>query len=72
MRFNTSSGEEHEIHVPPHSGGQRLDVFLTDTLLAPSRTYVKRLLEMDLVSVQPGKCKPAYKLKGGETLVVRV
>jgi len=72
MRFNTSEGESLEYGVPPHASGQRLDQFLTETMLAPSRTFVKRLIDMELVRVEPGKAKPAYRLKGGERLVVFV
>ncbi len=72
MRFNTACGESTELAAPPDAAGQRLDVFLATALAAPSRTYVRRLLDLDLVQIEPGKAKPGYRMKGGESIVVFV
>ncbi len=70
MRYNASEGEEFELTVPAEAAGERLDVYLAAHLAGQSRTFVRRLIDDALVVVEPGKAKPAYRLKGGERLKV--
>ncbi|MBN2711061.1 MAG: RluA family pseudouridine synthase [Planctomycetes bacterium] len=68
MRYKSSEGEEFTFKVDGKSSGQRLDVFLADKMDGTSRSFIKRLIDDDLVQVNLGRAKPSYKLKGDEEI----
>lgn len=70
MRYNDGRGEEHAFLVPSEAEGTRLDVYLARHFHDASRTFIKRLIDDGLVRVEPGKEKPSYKLRGGETVTL--
>jgi len=70
MRYNSGVGESFDLEVPPTLAGTRLDVFLSEAMAEPSRTFIQRLIKDDLVSISPGKVKPGYRLKGAEKITL--
>lgn len=70
MRYTSGVGEEHTLHVPAEAAGARLDVFLSERFQDTSRTFIRRLIDDELVQVDPGKTKASHRLRGGERIVV--
>lgn len=70
MRFNASVGESHEFTVAPERAGERLDVFLADEMIEPSRSFIKRIVAAGLVTTGRGGAKASYRLKAGEVVTV--
>jgi 23S rRNA pseudouridine1911/1915/1917 synthase len=58
------------LEAPPEAGGQRLDVFLTQTLSHLSRARVQLLLAQGGIEVDGKPGKPSRKLRGGETISI--
>ncbi|MBI2944449.1 MAG: RluA family pseudouridine synthase [Candidatus Wallbacteria bacterium] len=63
---------ELRLSCPPGFAPGRLDVFLAKSLTEFSREHLKLLIEQGHVTVDGKPCKPASRLSGGETVVVRV
>jgi 23S rRNA pseudouridine1911/1915/1917 synthase len=51
---------------------ERLDVFITDRVPDLTRSAVRRLIEMNRVTVDREPGKPSLKLKGGEQVVIEI
>jgi 23S rRNA pseudouridine1911/1915/1917 synthase len=58
------------LQAPPQASGQRLDVFLAQTLVHISRARVQLLLAQGGVEVDGKPGKPSRKLRGGETISI--
>lgn len=65
--------ERKQVVVPAEKAGERLDVFLAQSLEGLSRSQVQRLIKEGHVAVagQPVR-KPKHKLKGGEEIEVEI
>ncbi len=62
---------EHIFQVDAQYAGQRLDVFLTQVLTeAPSRNFVKKLLDGGCVRVNRHQIKPHHKVREGDQVEV--
>ncbi len=70
MRYNASVGESRELEVPFEAAGSRLDVFLAQALAEPSRSFIKRLVDADLVELEDAKSKPSAKVRAGQRVRV--
>ena len=64
--------QEYEFVVEDNRLNSRLDVFLTDALPDFSRSYLKKLIDDSLVTVNGQWTKPNYKLKLGDVIEVAV
>lgn len=51
---------------------ERLDQFITARIPALTRSAVQRLIEEGRVTVNGATPKPSFKLKGGETIIVKI
>ncbi|MFA6308419.1 MAG: RluA family pseudouridine synthase [Clostridia bacterium] len=60
------------IEIISDEENKRIDLFLTGKLQNYSRTYIKKLIDEQLVSVSDKPVKVNYKLKAGEKIVVRI
>ncbi len=60
--------QEYEFVIDDNRLNSRLDVFLTDSLPDFSRSYLKKLIEDSLVTVNGQRTKPNYKLKLGDAI----
>jgi 23S rRNA pseudouridine1911/1915/1917 synthase len=58
------------IEAPPQASGQRLDLFLTQTLPQTSRARVQLLLAQGGIQVDGEPGKPSRKLRGGEKISI--
>ena len=63
---------QHHITVPDDAAGQRLDAFLASRLAEQSRSALQRLIEDGQVLVDGNQPRPAFKLLGGEQVVVTI
>jgi len=78
--FKDPIKEEHTFLVEDEAKGGRLDVYLRQKLPQLSRERIKTLIEEGYITVLYSGLhlpvvkglKPSYKLKGGETIVVRI
>lgn len=61
-----------KLTVPDDDAGQRLDMFLTKTLLSLTRSQVQRLIEDGLVKVNGKPAKPSHKIRGAETIEIDI
>lgn len=62
----------HQLSVPASAAEQRLDVFLEQQLEGCSRSLVARCVREGRCTVDPGKAKPGYRLRGGELIAIEV
>lgn len=63
----------YSLKVEEENSGVRLDVFLTESLPEiPSRSFVKRLIESQDITVNAHPAKPHYKVLPGDKIKVRV
>ena len=58
--------------VEPESSGERLDSFLVRQLKHLSRTFLRQAIKLGGVGVNGQPRKPAYTLRGGETITVQL
>jgi len=64
---------EHKLKVHPEQSLTRLDIFLSQNLSeAPSRTFVKKLIDTGCVSVNEVIVKAHYKVQVGDEVVVEI
>jgi 23S rRNA pseudouridine1911/1915/1917 synthase len=68
----TPSEAPHEFVAGPEDVGKRLDVFLTEKLPAHSRVQLRRIIVGGHVKVDGLGRKVAYKLVGGERVMVQL
>ena len=64
--------QDYEFLIDETRFNSRLDVFLTDELPDFSRSYIKKLIDGSLVTVNGACAKPNYKLKLGDSVEVEV
>jgi 23S rRNA pseudouridine1911/1915/1917 synthase len=64
--------QDYEFLIDETHFNNRLDVFLTDELPDFSRSYIKKLIDSSLVTVNGAFAKPNYKLKLGDSVAVEV
>jgi 23S rRNA pseudouridine1911/1915/1917 synthase len=64
--------QDYEFLIDETRLNSRLDVFLTDELPDFSRSYLKKLIDGSLVTVNGACVKPNYKLKLGDSIEVAV
>jgi 23S rRNA pseudouridine1911/1915/1917 synthase len=62
--------EELQFLTKDEDNGKRLDVFMTEVLMDLSRSYVQKLLDDGLITVDDKDRKASYRLKGTETILV--
>lgn len=70
MRYRDTEGESHHFTVTPDEAGTRLDVYLSTRLPDASRSFLKRLIDDDLVQVEGGKAKPSAKVRAGSRVTL--
>lgn len=56
----------------PEDAGTRIDVYLAKERAAPSRSFVRKLVESGLVTVSGRPVKPSCKVAEGDLIVVKV
>jgi 23S rRNA pseudouridine1911/1915/1917 synthase len=61
-----------ELTYTSEDAPERLDVFITDRVPDLTRSAVRRLIEMNRVTVDKEPGKPSLKLKGGEQVVIEI
>ncbi len=61
-----------ELSLSVEAGGERLDRYLTARLPALSRSAIQRLIEGGEVLVNGAPSRPAYKVRAGDALLVRI
>jgi 23S rRNA pseudouridine1911/1915/1917 synthase len=57
--------------VAPEQHGQRLDLFLVERQIVPSRSLVQKLIEAGLVAVDQHAIRPSFRLKAGQTVSIQ-
>jgi len=62
--------EELQFLAKEEDNGKRLDIFITEELKDLSRSYVQKLLDDGLITVDDKDRKASYRLKGTETILV--
>jgi len=62
----------HERTVPADGGDERLDRWLERELEGCSRSQVAAAIRAGRCRIEPGRAKPAYRLRGGERIVIEV
>lgn len=62
--------EELQFLTKDEDNGKRLDVYMTEVLNDLSRSYVQKLLDDGLITVDDKDRKASYRLKGTETILV--
>ncbi|NLK08293.1 MAG: RluA family pseudouridine synthase [Firmicutes bacterium] len=65
---NDRLGEELQFVVPQHWAGGRLDHFITNEISEYSRSFLRRLLDQGLITVNGHSVKAGYKLRTGESV----
>ena len=64
------SGRKYTLVVDAEVEGSRLDRFLADCLPHLSRSFIKRLIDENMVLVEGSSAKASRKMRGGEQVVV--
>lgn len=64
--------EDLQYLVEAKDEGMRLDVYLSQNLEDLSRSYIKKLLDSELVSVNGHKKKPSYKVQDGDEIMMEL
>jgi len=64
--------QQFEYDIDPACGKKRLDVFLTEVQADITRSYIKKLIETERVTVNGAPAKAHYKLKEGDHVTVEV
>jgi len=64
--------QQFEYDIDPACGKKRLDVFLTEVQADITRSYIKKLIEAERVTVNGASAKAHYKLKEGDHVTVEV
>jgi 23S rRNA pseudouridine1911/1915/1917 synthase len=64
--------QHFEYDIDPACGKKRLDVFLTEAQADITRSYIKKLIETEHVTVNGAPAKAHYKLKEGDRVEVEV
>lgn len=64
--------EDLQYQVEEKDEGLRLDVYLTENLSDLSRSYIKKLLEKQLVLVNGEQKKPSYKVLSGDEIMMEL
>jgi len=61
-----------DIQFPADSSPMRIDLFLSQVLVAETRAAVQRLIESEHVKIDGRAVRPSLKLKGGENITVEI
>ena len=64
--------QQFEYDIDPACAKKRLDVFLTEVQADITRSYIKKLIETERVTVNGAPAKAHYKLKEGDHVEVEV
>jgi len=64
--------QQFEYDIDPACAKKRLDVFLTEVQAEITRSYIKKLIESERVTVNGAAAKAHYKLKEGDRVEVEV
>lgn len=64
--------QHFEYDIDPACGKKRLDVFLTEVQADITRSYIKKLIETERVTVNDAPVKAHYKLKEGDHVEIEV
>ena len=64
--------QQFEYDIDPACGGKRLDVFLSEVQDDITRSYIKKLIETERVTVNGSPAKAHYKLKDGDHVSMSV
>jgi 23S rRNA pseudouridine1911/1915/1917 synthase len=64
--------QQFEYDIDPACAKKRLDVFLTEVQAEITRSYIKKLIESERVTVNGAAAKAHYKLKEGDSVEVEV
>ncbi|MGB8657389.1 MAG: RluA family pseudouridine synthase [Candidatus Zixiibacteriota bacterium] len=61
-----------KIEAPPQAGGKRIDLFLSQTDIDLSRSFIHKLIIDHHILVNGKPVKPSHKINGGEVIEIRV
>jgi 23S rRNA pseudouridine1911/1915/1917 synthase len=64
--------QQFEYDIDPACGKKRLDIFLTEVQTDITRSYIKKLIKTERVTVNGAPAKAHYKLKEGDHVKVEV
>jgi 23S rRNA pseudouridine1911/1915/1917 synthase len=64
--------QHFEYDIDPACAKKRLDIFLTEVQTDITRSYIKKLIETERVTVNGAPAKAQYKLKGGDRVAMEV
>ena len=64
--------QHYEYDIDPTCGKKRLDIFLAEIQTDITRSYIKKLIETEHITVNGAPAKAQYKLKEGDRVVVEV
>jgi 23S rRNA pseudouridine1911/1915/1917 synthase len=64
--------QQFEYDIDPACGKKRLDVFLAEVQAEITRSYIKKLIETERVTVNGSAAKAHYKLKEGDHVEIEV
>jgi 23S rRNA pseudouridine1911/1915/1917 synthase len=64
--------QQFEYDIDPACGKKRLDIFLTEIQADITRSYIKKLIETERVTVNGEPAKAHYKLKEGDHVEIEV
>lgn len=68
----TQEGQRSVLTVPDSTRPVRIDSYLTEHGIAPSRSQSQRLIEAELVTVDGKPVRTSYKVKGGDTIIATI
>jgi len=71
IKESVDPGSLFDFEVAGESVGQRLDVYLSNIFVAYSRSFFKRLVDEELITVNEKKVKAGYVLREGDKVAVR-
>jgi 23S rRNA pseudouridine1911/1915/1917 synthase len=72
VTYNPEAGETVDLLAPAEAAGQRVDAWLSQTLPAQSRSFLRKLIDDGYVEIAGHRTKASRKLAGGEAITLFV
>ncbi len=73
MRYTDTTDKTLDFIVEPKNAGNRIDKFLAQNIKEQTRSFLKKILDDDdFITVNSRNTKPAYKLKAGDKIHVKL
>ena len=63
---------EEKLTIKAESGGVRIDKFIADNLTDVSRSYIQKLIDDEMITLNGSKVKAKYKVKQGDEFEVTI